>query len=113
MIEGQIVDRGTGFWQKNVTIYKLHGAHVEVILDEPMEVKFHVPIGGLAKDRLLEVTQTSTFIIKNNSEAKINGAEKDIFETRIVRSGTRIIKRGRTWKWQPGLFRYRSFETAP
>lgn len=109
MVEHQIVDWGTGFGQKNITIFKWNGNHFEVILDEPEWVHISVPsTSSSGRRENYELEQRSTFEPQN---AEAPGG-KQLTERQTIKQKNKEIIRTRNWIWDPTTRHFRCFEAA-
>lgn len=110
MVEHQQVDWGTGFGQKNITIYKWLNNQLEAVLDQPESVHLSVPITtNTGRHETYALDQQSTFQV---GPAGPSGAKK-LIEFQKVRQGIKEVARTRNWVWEPTLSRFRSYEIAP
>jgi hypothetical protein len=111
MVEHQTVDWGTGFRQKNITVFKWIDDHFEVVLDAPEWIHASVPFTTVSGQRgTYELEQNSTFQLK---DAEKQPGVKQFTEHQTIRKKNREITRVRNWIWEPSLKRFRCFEGTP
>jgi hypothetical protein len=111
MVEHQNVDWGTGFGQKNITVFKWIGDHFEVVLDAPESVHISVPFTNkLGQQETYEFEQNSTFQLE---DAKKQPGVKEFTEHQTIKQKNQKIYRVRNWVWEPSLRRFRCFEATP
>jgi len=104
LIRGQIVDKGTGIEQRNITIYKFTNGRFEVVFDAPEIVHFEIP-GGT---QLYQLNQKSSFEFVHSGSPDVSIQEKQ-----VITRGRGSTTRYRGCTWSPELLRFRCYERAP
>ena len=104
VIQENEVFTGTGMWQYNLSILKLHAGRLEAIFDEPEEVNFAVPFTGDKGFYNTEQTQKSEFLFSTPSDG--NSHPLLIYEKQIIKVHDQAVSRWRVFYWDANLCRY-------
>lgn len=95
---------GTGMWQYNLTVLKLHCGNLEAILDEPEEINFAVPSSNEEGSYNTQQTQNSEFRFASQMNDK--AFPQVIYEHQTIKVHDRTVSRWRAFYWSPQLHRY-------
>jgi hypothetical protein len=107
IVNGELVDHGTGIEQKNTTIFKLIREHVETVFDAPESIHIEEP----GPTKLYSFRQASVFRFVPNPDS--NGKEQMIDEKQTLMQQGKMIIRLRACTWSVDLERFRCYERAP
>ena len=102
MIDRTNIVSGTGFWQYNTTVIRVHQGKAEVILDESQESNLSVPDHKGGNTELLE--RGTFFVVPSDEPAN---ALCDILEKQEISRHNRRIIRWRIFGWDPTMNRFR------
>jgi hypothetical protein len=102
MIHRTNIISGTGFWQYNTTVIRVHQGKGEVIMDESQESNLSVPDGKGGNTELLE--RGTFFVVPSDEPAN---ALCDILEKQEISRHNQRIVRWRIFQWDSTMSKFR------
>jgi hypothetical protein len=109
VVRSYVTDSGSGFFQSNMLIIKAFGDHLQIVFNEPEQVRFHVPTAPDKPSPSFE--QESVFSFQPDSRPHPTAAMR-ITEQQGLRQGNHNISRTRAFFWEPELRIFQSSDLA-
>lgn len=94
VVEGRLVDYGTGMHQQNITIFKVMANSVTIVLNQVQNQVFAVPTTG---HKNTDLEEESRFWFQRCPKREV------LFQEQVVQQGDKRIRRWMVFRWNPDL----------